>query len=397
MPTKSTAALFLERLQENVYRRIGRLDDLNYTGGKTTTLNYASEIIKITMADYGEYLAPEELSKIHLEMLRDLTENLENLEIPTQFEAPLYYSLMVDWQKEIEDAAIDLSLQIPTRPLVGTLPTGQANAVTILVPDSNEFLVLFESDLFNFALLSSKALVRALPVVKLPEGKFNISLKKAEVERRISENPESAQKFQEALLAYLLLGKAGKASPYVIEEPYRQLSSILRMSMELFIFGHEYGHIIKGHFSEEQRRAAMLGGEQVNVITRNWKQEIEADWIGLILMSQAMHKKGYDLEMSFWGADFFFSFVDFIERGISILRTGQEDQFPPGSHPPARLRRTALREALSVLAQGGSSMITNALEVATLVETASDALWNSTREVLQQEYERGRTLAAEWG
>jgi hypothetical protein len=129
------------------------------------------------------------------------------------------------------------------------------------------------------------------------------------------------------------------------------MANRLIYATELFIMGHEYGHILSGHFSDRSSKVhSALPGDDVNEFGTSWQQEFQADNRGAELMSAALQIREYPFQMSFVGADFFFICAMLVERGLSILNTGI-DTVPDGNdtsttHPPAGLRLAALHLGL---------------------------------------------------
>lgn len=132
----------------------------------------------------------------------------------------------------------------------------------------------------------------------------------------------------------------------------------------------------------------------MNEIILYWKQEFEADAIGTRLMIHAMQKSGMDLSMSYWGADFFFSCHEIIERSISILHTGKEENINIGSHPPIHLRRKNLRDILtSSLPEDVSKGL---IKFVLTTEQILEILWEKTRPLIHKSYEENNQLAPIW-
>jgi hypothetical protein len=309
---------------------------------------------------------------------------------PTPYESPELFSLMTHLSDEICQAAADLNMVIPLTPMLGTLPTGRANAVAICL-EPNDYIILFEHGLFGFANLLSKTVALAMPFKGTEDGRLAFDLGRSEISK------EAVMRFGDVLLAYLFLGTPHRAQPYLPDASVSMLGGILRNSMELFVMGHEYGHIISGHFGNALPSSAVLAGIDVSEIVRNWRQEHEADAVGVSLMMAAMQKSGMDLAMSFWGADFFFSFIEIIERTISIMRTGREDEIRLDTHPPAKQRREALRSSLGRSAVPSlADAAEPAINLGSRLHDITEQLWQRTAPVVHKLRREGARLAPGW-
>ena len=381
--TKLEAQRFIENLQRRVYSYF----DMEHKLSEEDKRKIENKVLEEILQKITPFTPPEKIGEIR-EYVKDLVSKMK-MEVPTRFENPMNYLIISNLKTQIEEAAKDLSVPIPTELVVGTLPTGRVNAMTINVPSSDDFVVLFESELFTFANLLSKVVVKAMPFTGIKNGMLTFS---TDLDRPL--DSDVLRRFQEVIFAYLLLGRPSAAPPYIIEGPYIFLAGYLRDSMELFVLGHEYGHIIKRHFSTGQKTSFFLGGEEVNEIVYNWQQELEADALGMQLMLHAMLKRGMDLSLSFWGADFFFSCIDIVERGISIIRTGEEDDRPLTSHPPPEVRRDALRKVLrNSLSE---DLVEGPIKLGMTLEKIMESLWKRTQPTLRQYYENNQKLAPIW-
>jgi hypothetical protein len=157
--------------------------------------------------------------------------------------------------------------------------------------------------LFLFALLLSKAVARAMPLRPTEDTGFSFSTDKDHIRQRIDSDDSVVHRFADVLLAYAATGRPGNAEQYFPEAHYGRLAEVLRNSMELFVMGHEYGHIILGHLSQaESTESTPSGAEEIRY---SWTQEYAADFVGANLMLRAMLRDEYDAPLSYWGADFF--------------------------------------------------------------------------------------------
>jgi hypothetical protein len=174
------------------------------------------------------------------------------------------------------------------------------------------------------------------------------SLRIPDIEKCISENSQIVDRFQDLMKSYLIGGKSSAAERYILEDLYNTPALILRRSMELFIMGHEYSHILAGHLDHRQIVPRSLVEHQVNEIKYLWEQEHQADILGSSLAILAMKRyEKVDFAFSYWGADIFFTALDTIEKGKIILSTGEKNYIyqieEHSSHPPPLSRRGMLR------------------------------------------------------
>ena len=392
MSSRSKALDFLESIQGNVYRRIGRpplptADDL---------VNLQNHVLEEALRARVPFLDSEGIRKLRSEMRSSFEEDA-GISMPTRYEDRLSYLMILDLAEEIEQVVRQLGYSMQKRPVIGTLTSGTLNAMALPVPSSDEYLVVFEGGIFDFANLMSNVVSLALPFRGMEQGNFSFSSRDRDVDRAIRERPDIPGRFQEVLLAYLLHGRANFAPPHSPEEPHAMLAGFLTHSMELFILGHEYGHIISGHLDRPQKFVPALEGKgikQVKEIEYGWTQELEADERGLELMLAAMRRDGTDPALSYWGTELFFSCVEIVERGVSVIAKGKESERPPTWHPPPARRRENLRRKMK--GSVGREAAKPAMEVGKTVQRIIENLWRTTRPSLRKLHEQKERPAPSW-
>lgn len=397
----------LETLQKNSYSRL-KITPEEYS---KQLLDIPNDVIDKIVESLGGF-SSEEVKKNMKKQLLEEIKLLKNLELPTQYQTHGDYFLMNYFANRIEKSIDsirlkgtnkewrlrDLSLNF-TRPIFGTLPTGDIQAVTYGLKGSNEYLIVFESDLFHFCNLLSKIIARALPFDRITDGErteFSTDIDK--IRKNIEYNNEILQRFQELIIAYLIKGKVVRAPQYYLKAPYTMIAENLRDSMELFVMGHEYAHILLNHLKGKESFAQVLDFESAYNIIFKWEEEFEADSLGLLLMIGAMKNIGYDNSLSYWGAECFCSGYEVIEKGKSILRTGTDEFYwrkgkkdgPVGDHPPAETRRTKLREMMKI------HFDEKPINLSKIVEEIIKILWEKTRPILIEYHNKNVNLDPRW-
>lgn len=295
------------------------------------------------------------------------------------------------------------SLLPKDRPTFGTLRTGQVNAMTIKVPAANEYVVVLEAQLFIFANLIGKALA---PAFAITERGFDLNYEN--LESRLTEDREVANRFAEAILAYAQHGQPHLATPYVMKPAHGLFAAQLVHSMERFVIAHEYGHVVNGDLgdgSAHLRRA--LAGNDVDTLDYSWQQELRADQHGLMMVvvsairpdRATTRSAAMNLLYASGGGDLFFTATDIMDRAISLLRTGDETRTKIGSHPPSAERRIVHRECLKILMRrlGARDDDLEALiRFSRCLELAAEHLWSRTRPLVAQAHAAGIRPATDW-
>jgi hypothetical protein len=339
-------------------------------------------------------VSPEQIEKLRA----GLHENEKQLRAMTvsKYENARTLQSLHKMADSVERAGRALGFPVPQRPLLGTLPTGRVNVMTMLVPGTGEHLVLFESEFSGFAYLSAKAVAEVTPFRRTPEGGAAFELEPDKVRERLARHPESARRFGELVRAYLETGVPYNAPQY-LQDPVRNTwAEMLCRSMQLFALGHEYGHILEGHLGQQRPAAGLGGSESADPEELAWsnQEEIEADAQGVSLSVAAGQSEGHDLPIGFLGADFYFTMTHVLERAISVLRHGHENVSADATtHPPSVLRRMILRHVVS---RHRTPQVDAAIGLGENMEQVVEMLWRDLRPRLVDAHRAGVRPLQRW-
>lgn len=312
-----------------------------------------------------------------------------------KYEDPMLLSLMHSLAEQIESACQSIGLKIPRRPTLGTLPAGQVTAMTILVPGTEDHLVLFEPRLFTFALLLSKAVAQAFPTREEIGEELFFSVSAAEVEQWINSDGRALGHFQDVLFSYVFEGDPNRAPQYIPEGPYIYFADLIRASMELFVLGHEYAHIGMGHLEEYEAPLEIERSLEDADIPYSWMQELTADLVGVRLSAEAMaSSRNADFAFATIGAEFYFSAIDVMDQAVSLLLKNDSGELQLGSHPPVEDRKRFLRHMLGDMAT--EEDVESAVMMADAVDHALTYLWKETEPVLRKLRDHGASPAPMW-
>lgn len=387
--SREEAFAYLEQLQATAYLSLGKPPRDFSIGGLD---QQAAHVVA------RSYLGPDASSEVTTDFAIGMVRHLQKhaAQLSTRYEDPRIHGLLSSYQERIESAARNLGME-PVPPVyVGTLPTGQVNALTIAVPGSQDYVVALDRGLSTFALLLSKAVAQVFPYELTEGGTVTFSADEERLRGNLRSRPDVAERFTEVVLAYAVFGEPARARPYIL--PHRatnELTRLLKSSLELFVLGHEYGHALAGHLDDAERTVAMLPDVNVEEVAYAWGQEYEADTIGMHLSTQAMRiSTGTDLPLSFWGAPFFFHCLLIMDRAVSLLHHGEEEMIQLGSHPPHAARREVLSRAL--LDAIGTEQAQGAIQLAKQLEIALEELWNAARPRIWRRHADGARPAPAW-
>lgn len=286
------------------------------------------------------------------------------------------------------------------RPLIGHLRTGQLNAVSMLVPGrSGAYLVLIEDQMPLFAWRLSKAVAWAIPPQGPADAKgtitYGFSLR--DVTERVEADPEVAARFAEIVVSYAVKGTVD-LHEHLVPPGYFNLAGLLCTSLEYFVPGHEYAHILLGHLDTGPTRKGVLPAAEAEARAYSWQEELDADWLGSILSINAnIEHEHVDMDFGFWGIGLFFDALDVMDRAVALLQTGDENARQIGSHPPSELRKQRLRDFLPEMdGPANAGRAQKALILADVQTEIIRMLWERTRPILLDLRRSGVPAAHTW-
>lgn len=385
------AAAWLEDFQRNVYRGLKIEPRISDDFDEAAYIKFIEES-HVSKADEALGQDRSELIKRMVEARRKALK-----EVPTRYEEPSLYSMITHFGKEIEQALVKTGRSLPVKPLFGTVPTGRVNGFAVAIPDTNYRAILLEDGLFGFANLMCKAVAMAFPEKASEKEGVSVSTDWNDVSEKLRTDPGIALRFFDALASYLVHGHPHAARPYLASRSVTYISSVLRDSMETFVVAHEYGHIVAGHLGPAVARRMMIADVDVDTISTDWAQEFEADAIGLEAMLAVRMQSGYDLALSFWGADAFFGCIDVVEKALSVLLYGEERSWQAETHPPTTMRRDMIRLILvESLKNKNEEAAQSAINLAKILEDVIDHLWGVVCPVFLEMHRKGIRPTSGW-
>lgn len=314
---------------------------------------------------------------------------------PSPYEDPTWFAVVDQLFEELLLSAAEMKLTLNRVPLIGTLATGRVNGIAVAIEGVDTRVVLLEQGLFGFANLMCKAVASALPLT-VHEDRLSFELGKQGVSERLLRDEEPVARFFDALASYVVHGNPHSAQAYAPPPHVDALASNLRHAMELFILGHEVGHVVSGHLDGSTRKAALPAGQSADTVLTDWQQEFEADFIGMHLMIRTMiRERKLDLALSYCGAHLFFGLVGMVEKSVSLLTTGRAEQWVSESHPPTAQRQANLLQALAKTV-GPPESVEAAIKLSEAMDEVMDVFWERSEIVLSSMRSKGLRPAEWW-
>ena len=334
-----------------------------------------------------------------------------NPDLPTPFEVPVWYNMLLDYSDEIAAAAAEAGKPLAFRPMLATLPSGHVNAVTALVPDTrDQYVILFEAGLFGFLNLVSKCVASVLLTTARLGDLIELDLDKP---WRVSR--EDVSRFFDVYGAYIVAGNPMYASRYLPSRDLLPIHHTLLQGAEYFVLGHELGHVIEGHFDQGRQVAQVYPGISIEQLPSTWREELDADANGFELMLAVARRKQFTAELAYAGAEMFFTAIELLEYALLAIESGTEwrkvvqqkydrlrdsllrptPETNLGSHPPPAMRRDYLRQLAGTTPPAETARRANLL--AERVTEIMNAVWVETAPLFERLHADGVRPAAVWG
>lgn len=345
-------------------------------------------------------MMPESLNGEADDVVKQSMSQLEQAlrERPTPLESPELYLLMKSLADGIESTGRERGFHLPPRPLFGTLPLRQFNAMAIQVPGVRTRLVAFQHGVFGFVNLICKAVAACFPTEDGNEKGLVFSTDFEQISAGLQADPTPIARMADFLWAYVYDGDPHRAKPYVAHAPAMHLAQILRQTGETFVMAHEYGHLAAGHLDrgKDRRSVCADGDTESDVISMNWDQEFSADAIGLVLtLTTIDHVHQVNPSLSFAGIDLIFSSMQLVDRALSVAMHGDVvDRPATASHPPSLDRQTVIRELLPQLV--GDELTPDAISLADVTVKIMESMWESIEPRFKADHAAGRRPHPIW-
>lgn len=230
---------------------------------------------------------------------------------------------------------------------VGELRRLEANACSVKVP-AGGYVILVNSGLMLLIHKLTKAFVSLLEIQDLVKKK-KTNLVGVRALNNVHTVEQTALHVYSNVATYLLFNAPIGPRLSIASLSYHQtnFAGALLHFAELFVVAHEFGHILKGHFSEASTINIKTNEGDVVVFDNDWNQEYSADLCGLQLVQETLenyedrYKKPESIVYAsgYAGPDLLLTMFDLIEK-VGKKKTT--------THPPASLRRTNLRSTSNI-------------------------------------------------
>lgn len=233
-----------------------------------------------------------------------------------------------------EEGIRSVGLELPSRPLLGTLPTPQVNGIINACDDG--YLVRIHTGLFQFfhwmSIVILTGIREAEPMLQSPKDRL-LFARFADYGDLLSN--ETAERFLQVMTAYASTGDTSPVKYWGLDFELHESAGEVRSAMELFVVAHEYAHAALGHLSSGARPR---GASSPSAIVLGEEQELEADLWACMIVGRADRS-----EHRLAAGVYAMRCLEVLERAVLLL--GGRNPWGAG-HPPASRRRQPLQDWL---------------------------------------------------
>lgn len=269
--------------------------------------------------------------------------------VPTKYDSLLQYAVVSTLMNKIKASAEILEINNKQVPCFATLPTGDGNASALKLPCSSKTFLLFDSQLFTFCHLFSKAFSLCLPISVNEDEHVKYSVELSEVKSHIENNANDCiDSIHDLLHCFCVNKSAADAKPCFPSDEHLPLINVLRDGMQLMIVGHEFGHFCSGHLDNELQ-FAVLNSAIEDELSDEHTKEYEADFLGALLALQALNSDGRDVTLSLVAIELFYSAMILCSRYSRYISDKKDEHFAEAenaAHPAFINRKNLIRHAI---------------------------------------------------
>lgn len=239
----------------------------------------------------------------------------------------------------IEKGIKNLEHQLPFQPLIGSLPTLELNALAARPFRDDNYVIIFNKGIFTFL----HSCISALQLMQFSALDKNLRSQAIQMFGKGIENYfDQSNSVVTGVEGARVISQDVKT--FAVEQKNVYLALVVN-----FIMAHEYAHILCKHHETSERNLVVKDGHEIKVISNEWAEEVQADIQGLQIAIASLKTLGLPRMFALLGFDVLFSCIDILEK--IIYRNSYRDlpHRTDISHPPARVRRSILRDLIDEL------------------------------------------------
>jgi hypothetical protein len=286
------------------------------------------------------------------------------------------------------------NVDIPARIVLGSLPIGQSNAITVEIEETSEFLILLQRGLFGTLNLLARVIAGAWPDADDPGEPLPILIETGKALDRMRADERLTPYIIDVLDHSLLKGDPQSLAVLPMPANREGLKETILLNAEMFVIGHELGHISRSHFSRERNQTSTRGNLALTVKSRSHQEEFAADLSAFEFLTAACTQDPASLCLSYYGACFFLSCQDFLEAAIETVSGAPGEQRLRDTHPTGAKRRAAITNVVrSHLGPAKTKILEDAYGA---IQSVLDFAWDAAKPEWTRVTATGQPISPVW-
>jgi hypothetical protein len=387
--TESRATTKLRELQHGVALDTGAALDFDrerYYAGLQDHLSNR----KKGQLSYLKWRNPEaDLAAASARFDREVTAQMRSMRSAqpvTNFQSPFEQDRMMGLVEGLEQVAAALNLGPISRPVLGSVPLGQANARTYQFSggEADPHLIVFQDGMLGFTFLLCR-MVADVMLSYTSDGRVYIETDREAVPELVMRLPKTYIRFFDLMDAYIVMGHPWRASREHSTGPLVEIASYFLDSTQFFVMAHEFGHI------HERREPAATRRE-------SHAQEYAADRFGLRALwarAQKLYPAALKPPLIGVAPAILFHGIDCAEKALAILQGRRNSRSAAeANYPPAMARLHACNKHLATLVD--KETLVSASRLIAALELLFFMLWQAAAPRFQAMREHGIKPDRRW-
>lgn len=285
------------------------------------------------------YAIPEnstEEEMLFKNLLKDrMKESIKNWH--SKYENPMFFDIVYSNSKLI-DLVIEKNFpQKFNTPKFASLGTGKISGQIVLVPKTDVQLISLDDGVFIFFMMIAEV-VCDLFVHGEADGNVTFDFEKSIGEEQ---RKKVLTSIDEIITAYVYSMHPITYLPKFNEaygDKKSKLSATILTAMDIFILGHEYGHMVANHLKNEILVDATVSDNQVKFFSTPAGQELEADSLGFYFVFETSSIIYSDSRIAAMSIYLLFCIWELTFKCVNMARTGKWAVDLPDTYPSFEAR-----------------------------------------------------------
>ena len=205
--------------------------------------------------------------------------------------------------------------------IIGTIHSGDGNAMTLLVPDTEARIVVFDDSVVG-VVGDLSDLIASMLSPRADQAQLDLS-PEGFLRMFASGGDTAFQRFRQMIwtrsqsILY-------EGTPLELDTVQQLISYKMQDALLLFVTGHELGHVVYRHSAEFAPRM-LPDGRTVTAAEWSWRQEWDSDVFSLEALHEVFSReRDNDIRLAVAAVDAYFQLHSIVERAQAILATGHE-------------------------------------------------------------------------